>query len=426
MDKQRFYILAFMVWAAAACSNQYQGQKNRSDYSKLQGKNIPSDMVYISGTASLSPFYISKEPEPNICYMVYLQWLQKVHISNPIVFLEALPKKRDQNVNVNHFIEFTANPKYAFAPVTGLSWLQIQKYLHWKTDRLNESILQRKGFFENLNQEQRDDDNFNLEAFLHDQYEHPHLARKHHKKYQEVLQNVVNRYGLIMGYRLPTRQEFFCYSNKYSQTSIGKKDSRSSQIDKNYFLFQFSKALQPGNYSGKRSIYHPYNYPMDSLLKGHNRQGSRLHEASHKEWMLNDVEHPMADWLEAYQESGFNTLEGAILKDTNGLLLPKDSVGHLQSFRYLGIDENVNKIAVGLEPIQRFHEVHVSHELAWYYIEIPDSLKTPAEYITVPLYRDRLVCSTNGKDNGIPEVSEHNEAYGAGNIGFRCVLPYSP
>lgn len=382
-------------------------------------------MFFIPGTASLAPFYISKRPEPNICYMIYLQWLQTVHVSNRSALLEALPKRKDLSVNIDHFVEYTANPKYAFAPATGLSWLQIQKYLHWKTDRLNECILQKTGHFKSVGNEQYDDNNFNLEAFIDGQYKHSDLARKHRAKYEDVHRDIVNSHGLVMGYRLPTSSELSHYSSQQSAIPWTRKSRRTDALSKHNFLFQFCKQKHATSYSGKRSPYDPHIYPMDSLVKAGKHQNPIFGRVITKEWLLNDVNHPLSDWLEAYKKSGYCTLNDAVLKDSNGLLLHKDSLGHLQNFRYMGVNENEQAIAIGLEPVRGVQTVDIWHELAMPYLVIPDSLKLARDSVTIPLYRERLVCLSNADHQGGLETFGYYESLAANDIGFRCVLPYT-
>ncbi len=52
----------------------------------------------------------------------------------------------------------------------GVNWLQIQDYMIWRTDRLNEMILIRNVIL-NYNPDEHNEDNFNTETYLEGQYE---------------------------------------------------------------------------------------------------------------------------------------------------------------------------------------------------------------------------------------------------------------
>ena len=59
---------------------------------------------------------------------------------------------------------------YAFYPVVNLDFHQIERYLSWKTDRLNEVVLIKNGILK-INFNQVNEDHFNTEAYCAGQYE---------------------------------------------------------------------------------------------------------------------------------------------------------------------------------------------------------------------------------------------------------------
>ena len=78
-----------------------------------------------------------------------------------------MPKKYDnefvEGINDPYLQSYLTHPAFAYYPVTNLTWEQIQNYLAWKTDRLNEEILIKKGFL-NPNPNQQNEDNFNTDC----------------------------------------------------------------------------------------------------------------------------------------------------------------------------------------------------------------------------------------------------------------------
>jgi len=54
--------------------------------------------------------------------------------------------------------------------VVGVTWVQANDYCQWRTDRVNEMILIKKGIL-SLDPAQKNENNFNTEAYLSGQYE---------------------------------------------------------------------------------------------------------------------------------------------------------------------------------------------------------------------------------------------------------------
>jgi len=117
---------------------------------------VPADMEFIPGstfrayttngqdTTSLQitvmDFFMARHEETNYQYRNYIIFLQKY---SPDDIPSALP---DSNLWRSFLpLDYFSNPLYNNYPVIGLSIKQIEKYLTWKSNRLNEYMLVSNG-----------------------------------------------------------------------------------------------------------------------------------------------------------------------------------------------------------------------------------------------------------------------------------------
>jgi gliding motility-associated lipoprotein GldJ len=99
-------------------------------------------------------FYIDETEITNIMYLEYLDWLEYVFpTSEPRyrqIYEGALPDTLVWRNQLGFVEELTTNylrhPAYAEYPVVGVNWLQAVQYAEWRTDRVNEYILEREAY----------------------------------------------------------------------------------------------------------------------------------------------------------------------------------------------------------------------------------------------------------------------------------------
>ena len=99
-------------------------------------------------------FYIDETEVTNLMYMEYLDWLETVFPLNEPRFRQiyegALPDTLVWRNNLGYLEELTTNylrhPAYAEYPVVGVNWLQAVQFAEWRTNRLNEFILERESY----------------------------------------------------------------------------------------------------------------------------------------------------------------------------------------------------------------------------------------------------------------------------------------
>ncbi len=163
---------------------EHKGQIDGPNLVLVQGGTftmgvVDQDVLFrynnIPRRVTVSSFYMDETEVANIDYREYMWWLQRVFAqSYPEVYFKAVPDSlvwREELAYNEPFVEtYFRHASYNDYPVVGVSWLQANDYSKWRTDRVNEMLLIKKGVLQN-NPEQQDEDNFNTEAYLVGQYE---------------------------------------------------------------------------------------------------------------------------------------------------------------------------------------------------------------------------------------------------------------
>ncbi|MGC6478998.1 MAG: gliding motility lipoprotein GldJ [Flavobacteriaceae bacterium] len=101
-------------------------------------------------------FYIDETEVTNLMYMEYLDWLEMVFPKNDpryrLIYEGALPDTLVWRNQLGYLEELTTNylrhPAYAEYPVVGVNWLQAVQFAEWRTNRVNEFILEREAYIE--------------------------------------------------------------------------------------------------------------------------------------------------------------------------------------------------------------------------------------------------------------------------------------
>ncbi len=120
-------------------------------------------------------FYIDETEVSNVDYLEYLHWLKRVFGQDyPEVYQRALPDTlvwRDKLAYNEPLVEmYLRHPSYHNYPVVGVSWTQATEYCKWRTDRVNERLLIEAGVI-SADPDQKNENNFNTEAYLAGQYD---------------------------------------------------------------------------------------------------------------------------------------------------------------------------------------------------------------------------------------------------------------
>jgi len=99
-------------------------------------------------------FYMDETEVTNIMYMEYLDWLKRVfdpedeNYKN--IYDGALPDtlvwRNRLGYNETMTENYLRHPAYANYPVVGVNWIQAVEFSKWRTDRVNENVLEREGY----------------------------------------------------------------------------------------------------------------------------------------------------------------------------------------------------------------------------------------------------------------------------------------
>jgi gliding motility-associated lipoprotein GldJ len=143
----------------------------------VMGQTAPDPMYEYDNPprrVTVRSFYMDETEVTNLDYLEYLYWLNRVFGENyPEVYRKALPDTlvwRDRMAyNEPLSVLYLRHPAYHDYPVVGVNWLQANDYCSWRSDRVNEMLLIRQGILE-MDPDQKDENNFNTEAYLAGQY----------------------------------------------------------------------------------------------------------------------------------------------------------------------------------------------------------------------------------------------------------------
>ncbi len=143
----------------------------------VMGQTMEDPMYEYNNTprrVTVRSFYMDETEVTNLDYLEYLYWIKRVFgESYPEVYRKALPDTlvwRDRLAyNEPLAYLYLRHPAYHDYPVVGVNWLQASDYCSWRSDRVNEMLLIRQGILD-MDPDQKDEENFNTEAYLTGQY----------------------------------------------------------------------------------------------------------------------------------------------------------------------------------------------------------------------------------------------------------------
>jgi sulfatase modifying factor 1 len=349
----------------------YEGQVTGPNLVLIEGgtfsmgtveQDVTFDWNAVPRRVTVSSFYMDETEVSNIDYKEYLYWLDRVFgESYPEVRINALPDTlvwREELSFNEPFVEtYFRHPSYNDYPVVGVNWLQANEYCKWRTDRVNEMILIERGILE-INPEQRDEDNFNTESYLSNQYEGS--VRKNVKDYKTGGERKV-RYEdgiLLPSYRLPTEAEWEYAALALIGNQASSKDElitnrkiypwnsntvRYERRDKSQGAILANFKRGRGDYmgmAGKLNDKAHITSPVRAFLP--NDFGLYNMAGNVNEWTM-DLYRPMTNGtLRDSENQELNPFRGNKFEtrvlDENGAPVEKDSLGRIR-YRYVEDDE---------------------------------------------------------------------------------------
>ncbi|GGD32485.1 gliding motility lipoprotein GldJ [Flavobacterium orientale] len=99
-------------------------------------------------------FYMDESEVTNVMYLEYLDWLKRVfpptEENYKNIYVGACPDtlvwRNRLGYNETMTNNYLRHPAYAEYPVVGVNWIQAVEFCKWRTDRVNEVVLEKEGY----------------------------------------------------------------------------------------------------------------------------------------------------------------------------------------------------------------------------------------------------------------------------------------
>ena len=121
-------------------------------------------------------FYMDETEVTNSMYLDYLEWLKNVYPPTEenykYIYEGASPDtlvwRNRLGYNETMTNNYLRHPSYAEYPVVGVNWIQAVEFSNWRTQRVNEALLEKNGYLKKdaKTQDVSADSNFDTETYL--------------------------------------------------------------------------------------------------------------------------------------------------------------------------------------------------------------------------------------------------------------------